>query len=203
MLKVWGPLAAGVVGALVLVAVLAAGSSMPTREEVEQRLATAVADREPGPVVVTAVCAEPTDEGRVSCRTRTDDGRRGWASVTLEEGSRRDLTYQQLRDPSYLPEFPGYTATYRGELVLDAAGNYDRTLPAPFGADARGAGRALTLEVGLALRAAGLSGVVPFTCPPLEVGASVTCTGRGLVPSATVDRVGESDLRLRFTVPST
>jgi hypothetical protein len=198
--RIWLPLALGVVGAVVAVAVLASGSALPSRQEIEQRLAGAVADAEDGAVVVTAACDGPADE-HVSCRLHADDGRRGWAAVTLVRGSRGELSARERRDPHHFPHFPGHRATYRGGLVVDAAGVYDRELPAPFGTDARGVARALTLEAGLALRAVGLSGFVPFTCPALEVGASVTCTGRDLVPTATVDRVGEQVLRLRFVVP--
>ncbi|MEJ2871214.1 hypothetical protein WCD74_25860 [Actinomycetospora sp. OC33-EN08] len=188
-----------VLGAVVLLAVSACGSAPPSRGEVEQRVAAAVAEAEGGPVV-TASCEDPVVDEQVSCRLVTADGRRGWAGVTVSEASRDPLSARERADPLTLPDSPGHVLRYRGALVLDAAGGYDRTFPAPFGTDALAVGRTLTLEVGLALRSLGRAGVVPFSCPSPVVGATVTCTGRDPVRSAQVDLVDAGTLRLRFAV---
>ncbi|MDL5158376.1 hypothetical protein [Actinomycetospora termitidis] len=191
-----------VLGAVLLLAVSACGSAPPSRGEVEHRVATAVADAEGGPAVtaVTATCDDPVVDEQVSCRLVTADGRRGWAGVTVSEASRDPLTARERADPLSLPDSPGHVLRYRGALVLDATGGYDRTFPAPFGTDALAVGRTLTLEVGLALRSLGRAGVVPFSCPQPVVGGTVTCTGRDPVRSAEVDLVDAGTLRVRFAV---
>lgn len=188
----WGPVAAGVVIALVVVLVQASSAVLPGRLDVERGVAGAMAARTPG-AVVTASCDEPV-EGDFRCRLSDDRGYRGWAVVTAQResgGDSRPIRPHQVR----VPEARGYVLSARGDLAVAPDGTVDKTLTPDLAL-----GPTVFAEVGAALQVVGLRGGGMFACPEPAVGETVTCTATGAVPEATVERL-DDEVRVRFRLP--
>jgi hypothetical protein len=191
--KLWGPVAAGVVIALVVVLVRANAAALPGRVEVERGLAEVMADLQPG-TTVTAACDEPA-EGDFRCRLADDRGYRGWALVTAQRESGRDsrpIRPYQIR----VPEARGYLLSARADLPVAPDGTVDKILTPEMAL-----GPTVFAEVGAALQVAGIRGGGMFTCPDPGPGETVTCTATGAVPEATVERLDDG-VRVRFRLPA-